>query len=73
MSALSVQIPPPSLESLKILQAALCMGALGLKETELQNHLMVPSRLAQQLKAAAAFADDRGSVPSTHMAAHNHL
>ena len=29
--------------------------------------------IAQRLRAFMAFAEDPGSVPSTHMIAHNHL
>jgi hypothetical protein len=30
-------------------------------------------KMAQQLRAVAALADDQRSVPSTHMAVHKHL
>jgi hypothetical protein len=29
--------------------------------------------VAQQLRALVALAEDQGSIPSTHMGAHNHL
>jgi hypothetical protein len=29
--------------------------------------------MAEYLKVSAALAEDQGSIPSTHMAGHNHL
>lgn len=38
------------------------------------TNVMIGARaMAQQLKVLAALAEDLGSIPSTHMAAHNHL
>lgn len=32
-----------------------------------------PGEVAQQLRAIAALAEGTGSIPSTHVAVHNHL
>jgi hypothetical protein len=35
--------------------------------------LLEAEEMTQQLRALAAFPEDLGSTPSTHMEAHNHL
>jgi hypothetical protein len=37
------------------------------------NFLMGTGKMAQPLRALAVLPEDPGSIPSTHMAAHNHL